>query len=337
MQTRGYPPSQGSRGVVAVSCALMLGWFGCGGAVVEPLDEDPEDDPKVAEAGPLPQVPTYPDVSIGTTTIDVGLQALNAYRALAGLSPVVTDTTWSNACLGHLRYLDTLSTEEYNGACVLIHDEPDSTNPHYAPMHEQAAQGALLACERSETGQLSLGRAVDRWINSLYHRLPLLDPGLVRVGAATYGGFVCLHYESGTLPLDAPQRVVWPPSGTADVPRGFAGRERPCPTVPGNPHGTAAEQCPSAGFIITSTWYGASEGFVAAETQTPPELQLANDGQNVPLLAWYADGVSGHDPASGLIPHTVAWVPASPLASGTSLRAQLTGFSWTFRTGSRLE
>lgn len=311
---------------------------GCGGATIsDPSEELAPETPSASPPALSPDVLVYPDVSMGAGSIEEGIAALNEYRALAGLQPVVSDAAWSTACLGHLRYLDFASTEQYGGACVLMHDEPDESNPSYAPLHEKAAGGALLACDRTSETQLSLGRSVDRWINSLYHRLPLLDPGLVRVGGASYGGYVCLHYASGTLPLDEPQQVFWPPANTFDVPISFVGRERPCPTTPADPNGTAAEQCPAAGFIMSSTWYGPEYGYPYSSSSAAPALFTDDDGQAVPLLAWYADGVAGHDPAAGLIPRTIAWVPAATLEEGRRYRAELSGESWTFRTGSRVE
>ncbi len=229
--------------------------------------------------------------------------------------------------------MDHLSVSGHGGACVLLHDEPDETNPHHAPLHEEAGVGALLACDREGLG---LGRAVDRWVNSLYHRLPLLDPGLRRVGVATYAGFACLHYASGTVELTTERHVVWPPDGTTGVPRAFAGREQPCPTTPSDPQDTPATNCPASGFVLTSTWYGPQGPHTTAWTTEAPVL-VREDGESVPLLAWYADGVAGHDPVKGLIPRTVAWVPASSLAGETGYRARMAGTSWAFRTGTRLE
>lgn len=306
----------------------------CGGNVSEP--EPSEDGPVTSPPGYVPSVPTYPGLNIGAGSIDEGIAALNEFRALAGLGPVVRDDVWSVACLGHLRYLEHESMHEHAGGCVLRHDEPDLANPHHASSHEQAAAGALLACDRSSSGQLSLGRAVDRWINSLYHRLPLLNPGLVRVGGAAHAGYVCLHYESGTVPLDAPHRVMWPPANTYDVPRSFVGREHPCPSTPSDPS-TPALQCPVSGFIMTVTWYGPTSYYPYTDSAPAPSLIRSEDGAQVPLGAWYADGVAGHDPAPGLIPNTVAWVPATPLEQGRRYRAVAGAVSWGFRTGDRME
>ncbi len=332
--------NHGSGWTVLVCLVLGFSWTGCGGSAVSDIDDGEGASEPVepgAPPGSVPDFAMYPDVGTEGETSEDGIAKLNEYRILAGLEPVVVDGTWSAACLGHLKYLDHLSVHNHGGECVLSHEELDVTNPYYAPLHDRAAAGALLACERNASGSLRPGRAVDRWINSLYHRLPLLHPGLARVGGAAYRGFVCFHYDSGTLPIDEPQRVVWPPDRTVDVPRSFVGRERPCPTNPSDPDGTAAVSCPSSGFILTATWYGPEGGYPYGPAVAEPTLRRVDDGASVPLLAWYADGVTGHDPAEGLIPRTVAWVPSAPLSAGMRYEAHLAGSGWTFRTGTRME
>src|SRR5258708_33627534 len=89
----------------------------------------------------------------------------------------------------------------------------------------------------SNGGEQSFGSGVDLWINGLYHRRPLLDPGLTKVGAASKNGYNCLNYRApgNTVPLKLAGPTLWPVSGMIDVPRTFSGSERPCPTNPTNP------------------------------------------------------------------------------------------------------
>ena len=135
-------PVWGWRDAVAASCVLAL--LGCGGSSVSDPTEEPAPGIPTASAPPkIPDVLVYPDVSMGEAPIAEGIEALNAYRELAGLQPVVMDAIWAEACLGHLRYLDHASEQTYGGMCALAHDEPDEANPHFAPLHEQA--GSLCA------------------------------------------------------------------------------------------------------------------------------------------------------------------------------------------------
>lgn len=289
----------------------------------------------------VPQVARYPEVTSGPGTIAEGVASLNRYRELAGLSPVALDEGASTGCLGHLQYLAWESDHVHEGACNLRHDEPDAANPYRSDANEAWGMGALLACDRTPSSRLSLAHAVDRWINSLYHRLPVLDPGLSSVGAAELDGFVCLHFATGTSDIASPSRVLWPPADTVDVPRAFVGRENPCPSTPASPDATNPLNCPTSGFIVTATWFGPSKGYPFADKAPIAGLFDTRTGEAVPLLAWYADGVAGHDPLPGLVGQTVALVPAEPLAPGARYRVEMgepgSEESWTFRTGDRSE
>ena len=93
---------------------------------------------------------------------------------------------------------------------------------------------AAIAC--SSGSKYSLGNAVDLWINSLYHRLPLLHPGLMRIGAAVVTSgrntWTCIQYRPGTDgSVRAPHEIFWPPPDVPNTDRTFNGNEGPCPTA----------------------------------------------------------------------------------------------------------
>jgi hypothetical protein len=73
--------------------------------------------------------------------------------------------------------------------------------------------------------------AIDGWMATFYHRLPLLEPGLVRIGWGFEKGIAVLDAASLCAPPDSVCFVTWPPSGGASMPRRFPG-ELPNP-VPG--------------------------------------------------------------------------------------------------------
>lgn len=315
---------------------VAVGLSACGGHTVGDEQPDDSDIPSLT-------TPVYPSAD-GDGTTEGGIELLNAYRAQAGLGAVVQDPALSAACLGHLRYLDWESTHNAAGACVLSHAEDDPGNPHHASDTAAAGAGSLLACQRTPSPQLPMARAVERWVNSLYHRVPLLDPRLTRIGAASYAGYSCLYYADGIDSSLAGSLVLWPASRMVDVPVEFAGRETPCPTHPEDPTGIAAEQCPSAGFIVTATWYGAGHPLAFPQGQPSARLSYADDASEVPLLALYAGGVEGFDPLPGGIPDTVALVPARPLEQNRPLVVEVNAPSasqsvlrWSFTTGSRDE
>jgi uncharacterized protein YkwD len=345
------PPCTVVRVILAV-CALQA--CGCGGVAIQVesdgggVGQNAQSEGGSAaltsssDGGELTGTP-YPVAASGGSESE-GLGRLNAYRALAELAAVEIDTALSEACRGHVQYLSWEAARQGGDRCFLAHDETNTANPYYSQQRAAAGMGALLACVPAASGGLSTARAVDRWIGSLYHRIPLLAPTLRRVGIAQDSGYVCLHYSDGTEPISETQLVVWPPEGTREIPLGFPGRENPCPTTPDDPRATAAEQCPESGFIITATWFGpaADEGFSEV---IRAQVQLDATRSSVPLLAWYADGLPGQDPAHGLIRRTVALVPSDPLVASTQLRATVRAVidgrevarAWSFATGRRQE
>lgn len=89
-------------------------------------------------------------------------------------------------------------------------------------------------------------RAVANWMGTFYHRLPLLKPGLFRVGWGAGRRNAVLDAETLVLPDDRPYAVLWPYHGMSGVPLGFA-PEMPSP-VPG-------EDQSSWGYPVTMQVY----------------------------------------------------------------------------------
>lgn len=70
---------------------------------------------------------------------------------------------------------------------------------------------------------------VDLWMGSFYHRLPLTDPGVLRLGWGQEGIYMVMDMSSLAAPYDKPYTVLWPADGQKDVPTAFAGDELPNP------------------------------------------------------------------------------------------------------------
>src|SRR5262249_44288202 len=152
--------------------------------------------------------------------------------------------------------------------------------------------------------------------NGLYHRRPLLEPGLTKIGAASMNGYNCLNYRAtgNTVIQKLAGPTLWPVSGMIDVPRTFAGSEGPCPTNPTNPQ--AGGTCAKAGFIPSATFYNWGTSQKSA-IDSVASATLTDDAANTPvaLLAYYADAQAGHDPAHGYVQDEIALVPQAALAA----------------------
>lgn len=297
-------------------------------------------------AGTAPSSSIHPPAA-GAGDIAAGIAQLNLYRASLGLSQVTLDEPSSIGCEGHLLYLIE-EAEQRGQPGYLEHTESNRDNRHYSAENEAAGKNSDLAWGQrggpgSAQGQ-SLGQAVDLWLNGVYHRRPLLDPGLVKVGAASNQGYNCLNYNaSGNTTVKKPDApVLWPAAGMTDVPRAFGGNEGPCPTNPSDPR--AGGSCGPSGFIISAVWYNWGTGRMSALTSVA-SVTLTNSATQaeIPLLTWYADGVSGHDPAPGYMRDEIALVPEATLAANTSYEVAIdavvsgtpTELRWSFKTGSR--
>jgi uncharacterized protein YkwD len=299
-------------------------------------------------AGGASSALVYPPAA-GTGEVAAGVEQLNRYRATLGLSSVTLDEASSTGCSGHLDYL--IEEAETRGQMgYLEHTESNTSNSHYSAANEQAGKQSDIAWgQRGGRGNAvgqSFGQAVDLWINGLYHRHPLLDPGLVKVGAASKQGYNCLNYgaSGNTTVLKPASAVLWPADGMTDVPRTFPGNEGPCPTVPADP--LNATSCDGSGFIISATFYNwGSNRASAIGAVTSVALTNTSTNMPVPLLTWYADRVADHDPARGYTPDEIALVPAATLTQSTTFRVDIdatvsgnaTKLSWSFTTGTRNE
>lgn len=298
-------------------------------------------------AAASPDSRAYPPLA-GPGTMADGVAHLNAYRALAGEPPVTIDAPSSRTCAGHLAYLAWEQRERHGNEPGITHDEPDHANPSYSAAHERAGLDADLAYGTTKGRGDSFGRAIDRWMNGVYHRRPLLDPGLVRIGAANEAGYSCLDFRApgNTVEVRAKAPVLWPPDGATDVPTDFAGSELPCPTKPNAPLATTGHDCPKAGYIPSVVFYGwGHAGKSAIESLASASMHAEPSGGAVKLAAVYAGGVAGHDPAPGYAVDEIALVPAAPLDEDTTydvaIDATVGGgkvhLAWRFTTGRRGE
>jgi hypothetical protein len=133
------------------------------------------------------------------------------------------DRELSDGCRAHACYLAKHPKQcaEWPGA----HEEyPDMDG--YSPAGARAGLSSVIA-----PGVGGPEDAIDGWIGTFYHRLPLLEPGLVRIGWGLEGRVAVLDSGSLVAPTLEPSHVAWPPRDARDVPRRFS-PELPNP-VPG--------------------------------------------------------------------------------------------------------
>jgi uncharacterized protein YkwD len=253
------------------------------------------------------------------------LEGINAVRKRAGMEPVTLDAELSVGCASHARYL-ALNARHPATQGLDGHKE-DASLPGATPQGAKAGGAADIAF-----GDVEPTDAVDGWIATLYHRVPLLDPRLKRVGFGCARGerpgwitVVDVATAKDKGPLPGP--IAYPVDGDENVPLEFPpGGEIPDP-IPENKTGRA-------GFPITVTF--------PVETPLVGATGVLEDEQGQPLPCWFSSPEKVANPKlhAGFQGTTVCLIPKTPLEPektykvriGGRLRDQPWQKTWRFRT-----
>lgn len=253
------------------------------------------------------------------------LAHLNRIRLQAGLGTVGYADGLGASAGGHARYLlanraqreadphrQVPGTAGFFGATG--GDRADYYNYIGAPTSE-----VINFVDRAED-------ALDGWMDSLYHRIPLVHPGArtAGYGLAASGSDRVNVLQVGLA--EVPDTVVWPYPGQLDVPTSWSGLETPDPfrLYPG--------VTGPVGYTVTLTFGGRVRSLSLTDgTLTGPS------GQQVPVLRF--------DPAMDEhLSNTVALIPRGPLEPGAEYSVRLAGRldlgegpapfeqTWRFRT-----
>ncbi len=257
----------------------------------------------------------------------LALEQVNRYRAAAGLTAIAYDPALGAAAQAHAEYLAANPDQWARDVHGEVPDAPGFTGRRPA---DRAARHGY----RGGAGEIihfagPAEKAVDGWMETLYHRLPLISPNTAEMGYGTGmsrdGRYVnVLNY--GVAPADGPQEVAWPHPGQTDVPTGWDGREVPDPF---RLHPGASGP---VGYTITLTFGGQVRSLQLTEaTLRGPE------GEAAALL---------FDPVTDdRLTDTVALIPAEPLLPHSRYTVQMRGLvdrgagpepfdrSWSFTTG----
>jgi hypothetical protein len=168
-------------------------------------------------------------------------------------------------------------------------------------------------------------QAVQGWIDTLWHRIPMLDPWTTDMGYGTDSGCRVIDFGRGTLGLPSNVVTVYPYDGQTCVPTSFNGLESPQPPMP-------STGWPSGSFVS-----------VYAQNIKVTDHQLTKDGDPTPIEHIYMDKSSSNVPAGyGGYLQIIAFMYANkPLEPNTKYRAKIVGthsggdlnLEWSFTTG----
>lgn len=251
------------------------------------------------------------------------LERVNFYRKNAGLKAVELDPALSKACAAHARYLVQNSGAPSTQG-LGVHEESKDL-PGYTEEGKRAAKASNIATIEPIS-------AVDAWMATLYHRVPMLDANLQKVGVGyAYDpgrGWISVldvHSNRGNA-LQVPA-TVYPVDGQEEVPLAFPSNEVPDP-LPDAPKNSRA------GYPLTAIFYPTvAVRKVTAKLSDP-------SGQEVEV--WLS---TPEKPANPKYPrhqaNTVCLIPKAPLKPRTTYKVALTGVAggdkfkktWSFTTG----
>lgn len=268
-----------------------------------------------------------PPSDIGNVLLD-GLARLNWWRSLDGLDPVAEREDLSYGCQLHLEFLIQNR--------VFGHYE-DPAMPGYTEEGAIAGPASELAMQQGlGAAGYTMGRAIDGWMYTLYHRLRSFNPNLVEVGLALESdgqlAMACLNDSmgigSGTMVSPTP----FPAPGLTGVQPFFEGFESPCPTRTISWQGQ--DVCAASGTIVTlQFWLGETLG-------VPTGGLFDSAGEPVPGLLHWAG--SPEAPNQEFLGGTIAFVPEEPLETDASYRVSIEvsvlgatkTYEWSFETSS---
>jgi cytochrome c-type biogenesis protein CcmH/NrfG len=252
------------------------------------------------------------------------LAEVNAVRARAGLPAVQLDEHLTKSAVAHSFYW-LFNNGSSDVARLGIHRETFGF-PGFSgvlPLDRDRTFGYFRGGGVGEdiTHRGAPVAAVADWVNSVYHRFPILRPDLVAIGYgdAVIGPITMEDMEFGFVQSDGPHHapVAYPAPQAQQVPTTFVDNELPDPVPPGAPRTT--------GYPVTLNF-----DIFARVTMTRFYI-TAPDGTELP----------GYTGAPTPDAEKTAWVlPQAPLKPHTTYTAHFTGTlegvaydkSWSFTT-----
>ena len=156
------------------------------------------------------------------------LDWLNRYRTRAGLPPATLEDALNGAARAHAAYLAANPAQR----AANPHGEKPGTPGFTGATGEDRVRYFGMAGQVAEVIDFTTRaeQAVDDWLATLYHRVPLVHPGLQALGyGLAVGGGSAINVMETTLLPDLPGVSPWPYPGQSGVPTEWDGAEEPAP------------------------------------------------------------------------------------------------------------
>jgi tetratricopeptide (TPR) repeat protein len=277
------------------------------------------------DQGPAPRPRQAPDLAaLQEAAGERALAAVNTARAAAGLPAVVLDPALSVSAATHCFYW-LFNNNSPTVAGLGIHLETPGL-PGFSGVRPGDRdvnfgwQGGPVGEDITHTGDAVL--AVAQWVNSVYHRFPIMAPDLSAIG---YGDCAVgpvlmedMEFGFGMVEASPHAPVVYPGDGQQSVPDSFSDNELPDPVPAGKPRIT--------GYPVTVTFDPGLSAAVDGFTLAGP------DGAPLPAYRLAPDQQDGN---------TATLLPVAPLRAHTRYTARVVASvagaayvrTWSFVTG----
>lgn len=244
---------------------------------------------------------------------------LDQIRAQVGVAAARLDAAAAAAAQAHAGFYVAHATA-YSAAGLSPHAEDASfgdgfTGKNFGDRMKAAGYAGSPSSEvMAFTGGAS--GAITGWMETLYHRLPLIAPDTVDFGygQAAAGKAKCEVMVFGAGKVETDPIVVWPTPGATDVPRSWDGAESPQPAPPpsGYPSGPMVTARLPKGAVVEA------HALQAVGDTTPIAHVFLDAGTDSDLAAFDA--------------RSVALYADAPLAADTSYEVSL-----VYRQGTQTE
>lgn len=266
-----------------------------------------------------------PPVGASVEEIDA-LNFVNTLRRAAGASCVTLDLAISQAASAHCAYYSL--NKEIDPLCT--------QSPHYEVEGCLGFTGATPADRVRAAGSTSNAggevmaflndplHAIQIWVDSVWHRIPILDPATTVIGYGSAEGCDTIDFGSGKV--DAKNVVLYPYDGQLDVNPAFDGsNEGPMPPAP------------------ATGWPSSNPISIYAQRLNVTEHLLFVDGDPTPLEHTWLDPMAPSLAADQqrLLRNVVFMYANQPFLPNTRYRVKISGTyaggtlsrEWTFTTG----
>jgi uncharacterized protein YkwD len=279
-------------------------------------------------APPAPAKPSAPEPK--------WLARVNYYRRMGGVQPVVEDDTLSDGDRKHARYLienygDIIKNGGDPGGAA--HNEEEGRDWFTAEGFAAAKNSVVYeGCSATSPAQ-----EIDGWVNTPFHRLPIINPNLKRAGYGRYDKGDCwaaaldTHFVDSDKPFDRPR--MFPPDRATIGMASFDGNEWPPPLT----------SCPGyvapVGLPVTVVLGSGIDAILTAHSVT-------KDGQPVEHCAfdassyanpseWLQDRARKTIKADGAI----VLIPRRPLTPNATYNVEITAngqsYKWSFKVAAK--